>query len=449
MGSTPLHVVIIGGGLGGLCLAQGLKAAGVGVAVYERNPANVWPEGYRIHINPVGSKALHECLPSTIWDAFIAAAGMPPLGLGFLTEQLEDLVVIAEAFMSNQAPASAYGHHPINRVALRHLLVAGLQDVVHFDTTFERYEQTPDGKVTAFFMDGGSATGDVLVAADGANSKVRKQYLPHAQRVETGAVGVGGKLPLSDHTRVWLPRQFAARMNLIFPPSRFTMFNAPFHRAATSADALARIGARADAADLDLELLLDKTQDYMLWAFIAHADAYPADAHSLDGRALQQLVGEMAAGWHPVLRQLIDESDPASVSLNPFKTSLPIAPWQSTNITLLGDAIHNMPPVGGLGGNMALRDASQLAQALVAVQRGQTPLLPAIQAYEAEMREHGFGAVNAALGYTRQTISANRLFREIGKTWFRMCNAIPPLKQVFEDSWTASMRTPAPRAGAR
>src|SRR4030095_11282205 len=111
-----------------------------------------------------------------------------------------------------------------------------------------------------------------------------------------------------------------------------------------------------------------------------------------------------------------------SVSLTPLKTSLPIAPWQSTHITLLGDAIHNMPPVGGLGGNMALRDASQLAQALAAVQRGQTPLLPAIQAYEAEMREHGFAAVNAALGYTRQTISTNRLAREMGKTWFRMCN---------------------------
>jgi 2-polyprenyl-6-methoxyphenol hydroxylase-like FAD-dependent oxidoreductase len=37
--STPdLHVVIIGAGTGGLCLAHGLKRAGISVAVYERDP---------------------------------------------------------------------------------------------------------------------------------------------------------------------------------------------------------------------------------------------------------------------------------------------------------------------------------------------------------------------------------------------------------------------------
>ena len=33
------HVVIIGGGIGGLCLAQGLKQAGVHATVYERDRA--------------------------------------------------------------------------------------------------------------------------------------------------------------------------------------------------------------------------------------------------------------------------------------------------------------------------------------------------------------------------------------------------------------------------
>src|ERR1700742_197055 len=35
-GIAPLDIVIIGGGIGGLCLAQGLKKAGMSVAVYER-----------------------------------------------------------------------------------------------------------------------------------------------------------------------------------------------------------------------------------------------------------------------------------------------------------------------------------------------------------------------------------------------------------------------------
>jgi 2-polyprenyl-6-methoxyphenol hydroxylase-like FAD-dependent oxidoreductase len=151
----------------------------------------------------------------------------------------------------------------------------------------------------------------------------------------------------------------------------------------------------------------------------------------------------MIAGWHPGLRRLIAEADPRDIALHPFKTATPIAPWPSSNVALLGDALHNMPPVGGLGGNMALRDASLLVHMLATVQRGQSPLLPAIQAYEAKIRAYGFAAVDTALGYTRQAIASSCLAREVDKTWFRLCNALPPLKRVFEDRWTAPMRNQA------
>src|SRR5581483_7145038 len=142
--------------------------------------------------------------------------------------QLQELVVIADAFLSQRTGNPLNAHYPVSRMALRHLLLAGLEDVVAFEKTFERYEQTPDGKVTAFFADGTEATGDVLVAADGANSKVRQQYLPQARRVETGAVGVGGKFLLTEQTRTWLPRQLTRRMNLIMPLGPYCLFTAPF-----------------------------------------------------------------------------------------------------------------------------------------------------------------------------------------------------------------------------
>jgi len=60
---APLQVLIIGGGIGGLTLAQGLKKSGVSVAVYERDRTTTdRVQGYRVHINPAGSLALHECL---------------------------------------------------------------------------------------------------------------------------------------------------------------------------------------------------------------------------------------------------------------------------------------------------------------------------------------------------------------------------------------------------
>jgi 2-polyprenyl-6-methoxyphenol hydroxylase-like FAD-dependent oxidoreductase len=52
-------VDIVGGGIGGLCLAQGLKRAGVGVAVYERDrTAETRQQGYRLDVEPDGSRAL-------------------------------------------------------------------------------------------------------------------------------------------------------------------------------------------------------------------------------------------------------------------------------------------------------------------------------------------------------------------------------------------------------
>jgi 2-polyprenyl-6-methoxyphenol hydroxylase-like FAD-dependent oxidoreductase len=89
---------------------------------------------------------------------------------------------------------------------------------------------------------------------------------------------------------------------------------------------------------------------------------------------------------------------------------------------------------------MALRDAYALAQTLTDIQRGRLPLLPAIQAYEAEMRRYGFAAIRAALGYTQLSITRNRIKRFTSRTWFRACNALPPLKHAFEDQWTEPMR---------
>jgi 2-polyprenyl-6-methoxyphenol hydroxylase-like FAD-dependent oxidoreductase len=229
-------------------------------------------------------------------------------------------------------------------------------------------------------------------------------------------------------------------MNLIMSPRRYTLFTAAFDHRPAAVDVLTSIRTRAQASGLDPDLLFDATSDYILWGFITPADEYPADSARRDGPALQHLVSQRIARWHPDLRRLITASDPSSVALNPFKTAVPIPPWESTNVTLLGDAMHNMPPVGGLGGNLALRDASRLARALVAVQQGESPLLPAIHAYETELRAYGFAAVRDALEHTRQAISGNHLGRMAARTWFRACHALPPLKRVFEDQWTQPMR---------
>src|SRR4051812_46336768 len=59
MGSVEEEILIIGGGLGGLCLAQGLRNAGISFRVFERDANASWrPQGYRLRINGEGANAL-------------------------------------------------------------------------------------------------------------------------------------------------------------------------------------------------------------------------------------------------------------------------------------------------------------------------------------------------------------------------------------------------------
>jgi salicylate hydroxylase len=82
MSNAPFHVIIIGAGIGGLCLAQNLRKAGVSVTVYERDQSRTARlQGYRIHINPDGSRALYESLPPRLYEIFLATCGKSGKGL--------------------------------------------------------------------------------------------------------------------------------------------------------------------------------------------------------------------------------------------------------------------------------------------------------------------------------------------------------------------------------
>ena len=434
----PLHVLVIGGGIGGLCLAQGLKGAGVSVAVYERNRArNDWLQGYRIHIDPHGSRALHECLPRERWDAFIATAGKPTAGFGFLTERLRELLFLGRDLIAGDENDPVASHHSISRITLRQVLLGGMDDLIHTGKEFVKYERTPDGKVRAVFSDGTSATGDVLVAADGANSKVRQQYLPQAHRIDTGVVAIAGKLPLNEETRAWLPRRLYTSVNNVMAPKDCFLFVAVWEgdRKRLEVAAPAGIGSNDEDPGLPAGMLFDNTQDYVFWAYAAKGGAYPAtDLESGDGRTLQRLVESMIRDWHPSLIKLVAESDPSTIAPVRIRSMAPVEPWQTTNVTLIGDAIHNMTPMAGIGANTALRDASLLCRKLAATDRGQSPLLPALGEYEREMLDYGFAAVKLSLRNAHQATSGSRLSRGAFRTVLRIVNAVSPLKRQMARS---------------
>jgi salicylate hydroxylase len=107
----------------------------------------------------------------------------------------------------------------------------------------------------------------------------------------------------------------------------------------------------------------------------------------------------------------------------------PVAGWQTSNVTLLGDAIHTMTPLQGLGANTALRDASLLCRALTQVNAGHSALLPALEDYERAMRLYAFAAVRQSLQQTEMFVSENRFARTAFKAVLRTASAVPPLKR--------------------
>jgi hypothetical protein len=168
----------------------------------------------------------------------VATAGDPGPIMGVFTEQLRELMHEDEHIRPRD-PANST--HAVSRVTLRRLLLAGLSEVVHFDKAFVRYEQTDDGKVRAYFADGTSATGDVLVGADGMHSRVRRQFLPNAALLDLRAIGVGGKLALTESTAAWLPKALITNKNMILPPRHF-LFTSIFRRRESSQQVARRLG---------------------------------------------------------------------------------------------------------------------------------------------------------------------------------------------------------------
>ncbi|MEV0597369.1 FAD-dependent oxidoreductase [Nonomuraea cavernae] len=413
MSTIPLRVLIAGGGIGGLCLAQGLRRAGVDVAVFERAPtAAGFREGYRLHISPEGSRALHTCLPEKLFTAVEATSGRPPRAMSFLTERLGELLSV-EVLPEDVEPDPVAAHRSVNRYTLRRILLDGLDDIVHFGKECVGYRQHGDAAVTVHFADGSTAEGDMLIGAEGGHSAVRVQLLPHAERIETGMVSVGGRLPLNAETRRLLPRHLNRGPASVLGPRGFSLFIATHQ--AVIADAYRHL-APPDAGDS------------VVWGFTGPRGGMPPAGRS--GEELRHLVLERLQGWDPRLRSLVEHSDPEAIDAINIRTAVPVEAWSPSNVTVMGDAIHSMPPSLGVGANIALRDAEVLTQKLSAVHRGDLRLVHAIGEYEAQMRQYGFDAVRASNRALKQSATTGTLAFAATKAALRIMNALPPVKKL-------------------
>jgi 2-polyprenyl-6-methoxyphenol hydroxylase-like FAD-dependent oxidoreductase len=435
-----MKVLVIGGGTGGLALAHGLKRAGIAVTVYERDALRTdGLHGYRVGIDPDGSRALHALLPKDLYDTFVATKARDPKYFTMLTEDLKEVLSLDLP----EATDPVESEKSISRMTLRQVLLTGLDDVVEFGKEFTRFEQHDD-RVTAYFADGTQATGDLLVAADGSGSRVRRQYLPQAKTEETGIIAIAGKLPITEESARLVPPKVFEGISMVNAPRGLAcilhVMEFQWDR-----DGQVKPGIGGNTEELIRQwpgLQFDNTRDYINWGLSAAADKLPADVMELRGRELVKLALDLTPGWHPNLRRLFELTDPGTCFPVNIQTSVPLDPWETTNVTLLGDAIHTMTPGRGVGANTALRDAVNLCRQLIEVRDGRRELIPAVREYEAKMIEYGFDAVLKS----RAQMTADdpmhkpvigRLALAGMRTAMRTVNNVPPLKRRMRDAMLA------------
>ena len=228
-----MRVLIIGAGVGGLCLAQGLRAADLDVAVHERAAAPTEQlASYGIHLDADGCRALHECLPSATWARLDATAAPARDTLRFHDQHLRPLATRDREPAGPPDPVTR--RRAVSRDALREVLLDGLTGagdatggggVVRWGKAYTGYERVAGGRLRAYFADGSHTDGDLLIGADGSNSRVRRQYLPELPRLDLGVANIAGRCPLTPEIADQLPAALVdGSVNNVVPPGPGWMF---------------------------------------------------------------------------------------------------------------------------------------------------------------------------------------------------------------------------------
>ncbi|RYD96153.1 MAG: FAD-dependent monooxygenase, partial [Sphingobacteriales bacterium] len=343
-------IAIVGGGPGGLALARLLQLRGVPVTVYERNRDNaVRVQGATLDLH--AESGLEALRRAGLLEAFYRAHRP---GAGKLRVMDKD----ANIHLDDHALdiGLAEDRPEIDRGPLRQLLLDALQPgTVVWDRQFVTMESRNSGWML-HFKNGTTAHADIVIAADGANSRVRP-FLTGIQPVYSGVTIVEGNV------------YDAARQ----APRLWELVKG------------GKVFAFGSAQSLILSAKGDGSLSFYTGCKVPEAWVRESGIDFSKKDEEYRWFREAFAGWNDLWLELF-ASDEASFIPRP-QYHFPVdQSWEARpDLTLIGDAAHRMPPYAGEGVNMALQDAFELADALTG-SAFETPAA-AIEHYEQGMRE--------------------------------------------------------------
>ena len=332
------HVIIAGGGIGGLAMALTLQQIGVPFTVFEA-VRELAPLGVGINIQP---NAVRELQDLGIGTDALDAVGLPAREWALVGLNGNDVYAEPRGLLAGYNWPQYAVHRGLLHMLLHDVLVqrAG-PGVVKLGHKVTGYEKEPDGTVTALIQRADGTLlrepGTLLVAADGIHSAIRAQMHPDQPPINWGGAIMwrGTTLARPIRTGASFVGLGTHRHRVVFYPIS----------PADPQTGLATINWIA-------ELTVDNAVGWQNSGWFRPV-AVEEFAHHFDGWTYD---------WLDV-PDLLRRADVAYE--NPMIDRDPVATWQDGPVILMGDAAHAMYPTGSNGASQAIIDARQLGAALV------------------------------------------------------------------------------------
>jgi salicylate hydroxylase len=322
---TRYRILIAGAGLGGLTAASCLMKAGHDVDVYEQAPQlGEVGAGIQISANPM------HVLRDLGLEPEIRRAGVHP---GAYVFRLHDTGEVIQRFSLSEEHERLHGapYTQLHRADLHDILAAKARsfkpDVVHLGRMVTGFTQAADG-VQLDFADGASAQGDLLIAADGLKSVIRRQLFGDVPATYTGDIAWRIIVPVER-----LPKGLLEPvMNVFMGP-----------------------GGHA---------VCYYVRGGQLVNFVGIVETDKPSEESWTVKRPWENLKHDYRGWHPVIQTVIDAADRDKCFVWALHDRPPIYDWNSARVTLLGDSAHPTLPYLAQGAAMAIEDGAVLARAL-------------------------------------------------------------------------------------